>query len=122
MPWGWIVFKTPTASASGGATSSNPGLPTDPEELEAFVRDVVENANAKLLYLFFAVGAPECHAIVKDLDNYEKAKAVTDILHATSYTKLLDSKMAKGARGLEPGFRKRRGDKPPPRKRRPKKE
>jgi hypothetical protein len=108
MPWGWIIFATPTASEGGGAsTSSKAGLPTDPEKLEEFVRDVIKNAGAEFYGLYFEVGERRCHVIVKDLDDYEKAKAVTDILDATAYIKLLDSKQAKKALRLEVTFRKR---------------
>ena len=122
MPWGWIIFKTPTGTEDNPSLSPNPGLPTDPVKLETFVRDVVTNAGAEFIYLYFEVGAPHCHVVVKNLDKYENAKAVTDILHAISYTKLLGPRQAKRARGLEPRYRKPRpGGKPSGTKRPPKK-
>jgi hypothetical protein len=116
MPWGWIVFATPPA---GSSTSSNPGLPSDPHELETFVKDTVTNAGATFYGLYFEVGSPLCHVVVKDLDVYEDAKAVMDILHAKSYRKLLDPTQTVDARGRVPHIRpKRRAS--PSKKRTPK--
>jgi hypothetical protein len=107
MPWGWISLQTVPSAYPQPTTSRNPGLPADPEELQAFVQDVVKNAGATFVAMYFEVGQPRAHVIVKGLDNYKTAKAVTEVLHATGYTKLLDARLAKGARRMEGGLRKR---------------
>ena len=119
MPWGWIIFKTPPAEHNPSRTSAY-DLPTDPEELEEFVRQLVKNAGGEFIALYFETGPANCHVIVRNLDNAQKAQAVTSILHATAYKRLLDPKQAKGSRRLADQFRKAPRGKPPSPRRRPK--
>ena len=98
MPWGWIMFST----------ASSPDIEPikgDPAAVRELVERVVTNAEATLYEVFFEVGSDRAHAIVKDLDDYYKAKAVARILGATGYTKLLTADQVAEAVGLEDGLR-----------------
>jgi hypothetical protein len=100
MPWGWIMFSTATS----------PDLEPfsrDPVALADYVKWIVENSGATFKDVYFEVGAERAYALVKDLDNYDTARAVTRILGATGYVKLLDPAQAKDALTLEDELRSR---------------
>lgn len=98
MPWGWIMFST----------ASSPDIEPikgDPAAVRDLVDRVVTNAGATLQNVYFEVGSDRAHAIVQGLDDYYKAKAVTRILGATGYTKLLTADQVAEAAALEDGLR-----------------
>jgi hypothetical protein len=89
MPIIWIGFST----------QSSPPVRTrrrKPKELKTFVAGVVTKAdrNAKLLDLYFEVGAERACALVKDLDDYVALQAVMGVLGADYFTKFLTADQA----------------------------
>jgi hypothetical protein len=68
----------------------------EPERLEAFVKQVVEDeeVGAHFVSLHFDVGRPVAYALVENLDNYITLKAVCRILGAEYIKKLITPQQA----------------------------
>jgi len=115
MPKGWIVLSTEPANHNPSPRTKT-GVPIDPVALRDYVNKVLAktSTNATVEGIYFEVGAELAHVVVNELDDYYEAKAVTSILGAIRYTKLLDPAQAKQAVQLEPKLR------PPPPKPPPK--
>jgi hypothetical protein len=96
MPIGWIGFSVATSQNITGKT---------PAELRAFVEEVVGNIepDASFVELYFDVVAERAYALVIDLDDYKKLKAVMRILGADEYTKLLNPDQVTEAYDMIPG-------------------
>ena len=77
----------------------------DPEGLRDFVRGVIERAGAEFVNIYFDIGGEHAYVIVKNLDDYLDVKAVSRILGAESFTKLITVAQAVEAIGRERGFR-----------------
>ena len=77
----------------------------DPRGFEDFVRGVVERAGAKLVELFFDIGHERAYAIVESIDDYVAVKAVSRILGAEGYIKMIRTAQAVEAIELESGYR-----------------
>jgi hypothetical protein len=61
----------------------------DPAGLLDYVTGVIERAEANLLHLYFDIGGERAYAIVEGLDDYVTVKAVSRILGAESFTKMV---------------------------------
>jgi uncharacterized protein with GYD domain len=102
MPVGLLTLRTATPAELEAYHD-------DPERLENFVRAVIERAGAELLNLYFDIGEERAYAIVKDLDDYLDVKAVSRILGAEGYTKMVTVAQAVEAIGREPSYRESSG-------------
>jgi predicted RNA-binding protein associated with RNAse of E/G family len=77
----------------------------DPQGFYDFVSGVIDRAGGELLDLYFDVGEELAYAIVKSLDDYLDVKAVSRILGAEGWTKMITVDQAVEALGREPGYR-----------------
>jgi hypothetical protein len=75
----------------------------NPEDLKEYVRDVLSRAEQfqdepiGLIEVYFEVGRPVAHVLVKDLDDPITVKAVCRILHAEGFTELLRADQVRSA-------------------------
>ena len=110
MPVGWIGFST----------ESSPFIRLyrgDPEELSKKVTELIANTSGVELIgdVYFDNYRERAYILVEGLDNWDDAKAVTRILGADQYTKLVKADIAKSARTRERQIR----PKPPPKPKKP---
>ena len=105
MPVG--LMKLPTGSQSTLARFRD-----DPEGLKNYVASVVKAADdeAELKDLYFDIGAERAYALVKDLDNYVAVKAVSRILGAEGFKKMIPVDKASEALELEKRIREGLGE------------
>jgi hypothetical protein len=87
MPVGWLGFSIATPPELEE-------LKGDPPAMRDYVQDLVQRAGAQFLDLYFEVQQERAYALVRQLDDYQTTKAVTKILGADEYTKLLDADQA----------------------------
>jgi hypothetical protein len=78
----------------------------DPEGLREFVSDVVTRADAELIELYFDIGEERAYAVVQSLDDYLAVKAVSRILGAEGFLKMIKADDATEAIALESKYRK----------------
>jgi hypothetical protein len=75
----------------------------NPEGLKEYVQDVLsraqrfQDAPIELIEIYFEVGRPVAHVLVKDLDDPITVKAVCRILHAEDFTELLRADQVRSA-------------------------
>jgi hypothetical protein len=94
MPVGWIGFSTGSSPFVRGRR--------DPEKLRDDVKALIANTGAKLIGdVYFENYRERAYILVEGLDKWDDAKAVTRILGADEYTKLVKAPLAKRARGRE---------------------
>jgi hypothetical protein len=98
MPVGFMTLRTATPPELEE-------LRDDPEGYRQYVSDVVERANAHLVELYFDIGAELAYAIVEDLDDYKDVKAVSRILGAEGFIKMVKAPDAAEAFSRIPTFR-----------------
>jgi hypothetical protein len=105
MPVG--LMKLPT-----GPESTLARFRDDPEGLKDYVASVVTAAEdeAELKDLYFDIGAERAYALVKDLDDYVAVKAVSRILGAEGYKKMVPVDKASEALELERQIREGLGE------------
>ena len=99
MPVGFMTLKTATP----------PELEKfhdNPEGLRDFVSDVVAAAGAELVELYFDIGEERAYALVEQLDDYTNVKAVSRILGADGFLKMIKPEDATEAIARESRFRK----------------
>ena len=99
MPVGFMTLRTATP----------PELEKfhdDPEGLRDFVSDVVAAAGAELVELYFDIGEERAYALVQCLDDYRDVKAVSRILGAEGFLKMIKAKDATDAIARESRYRK----------------
>jgi hypothetical protein len=96
MPVG--MMKLPT-----GPQSTLAPFRDKPEELKDYVARVIKQADdeAELIDLYFDVGKEQAYAVVRNLDDDAKVKAVSRILGAEGYKKTVPSDKAADAVELE---------------------
>jgi hypothetical protein len=84
----------------------------DPEGLKNYVSSVVTAAEdgAELIDLYFDIGAERAYAVVKDLDDYVAVKAVSRILGAEGFKKMVPVDKASEALELERQIRQGLGE------------
>ena len=102
MPVGFLTLRTATP----------PELEQfhdDPQGFRDYVSGVVERAGAELIELFFDIGEERAYALVQDLDDYVDVKAVSRILGAEGFLKMIRVEQAVDAVGREPGYRGEQG-------------
>jgi hypothetical protein len=87
MPVGWLGFSIATPPELEE-------LKGDPPAMRDYVQDLVQRAGAQFVDLYFEVQQERAYALVRQLDDYQTTKAVTKILGADEYTKLLDADQA----------------------------
>jgi hypothetical protein len=87
MPVG--IMTLPTSKAS-----ELEALHDDPQGFYDYVNGVTTRAGAKLIDLFFDVAAERAYAIVEDLDDYRDVKAVSRILGAEGFIKMVRKELA----------------------------
>jgi hypothetical protein len=80
-------------------------LHDDPQGYYDYVRAVVERAGATLVDLYFDVGAELAYAVVESLDDYLDVKAVSRILGAEGFTKMVRVSQAAEAISREQTYR-----------------
>jgi hypothetical protein len=75
----------------------------NPKDLRDHVARVIKAAdeNAELLDLYFDIGKEQAYAVIKDLDDYTKVKAVSRILGAEGFKKTVPVDDASEAVELE---------------------
>jgi hypothetical protein len=66
----------------------------DPKRLEEYIRLAVEAEGARLENLYFDVGRQTAYALVADLDDYIRAKAVCGALGVEDATKIITVEQA----------------------------
>jgi hypothetical protein len=105
MPVG--LMKLPT-----GPESTLARFHDDPEGLKDYVASVVTAADdeAELKDLYFDIGAERAYALVKDLDEYAAVKAVSRILGAEGFKKMVPVDKASEAVELERQIREGLGE------------
>jgi hypothetical protein len=81
----------------------------DPVGLKRYVEDVLSSVQQyqeeeiKLIEVYFEVGRPVAHVLVKDLDDPITVKAVCRALGAEGFTEMLTADQFVTAMGREPG-------------------
>ena len=102
-----VLMKLPTGSQSTLARFRD-----DPEGLKDYVASVVTaaGAEAELTDLYFDIGAERAYALVKDLDDYTAVKAVSRILGAEGFKKMIPVDKASEALELEKRIREGLGE------------
>lgn len=105
MPVG--IMKLPT-----GPPATLAKFRDDPVGLRDHVAQVITAADdeAELLDLYFDIGKEQAYAVVKDLDDYAKVKAVSRILGAEGFTKTVPVDGASEAVELERQIREGLGE------------
>jgi hypothetical protein len=98
MPVGFMTLRTATPPELEA-------LRDDPEGFRQYVSDVFGRANARLIELYFDIGAELAYAIVEDLDDYKDVKAVSRILGAHGFIKMVKAPDAAEALGRIPAYR-----------------
>jgi hypothetical protein len=96
MPVGWIGFSTASAPDIHE-------LRDRPVDLRQYVRDLISNAGVTLIgdEVYFDNYHDRAYVLVEELDEWEKAKAVTRLLGADEYNKLMKAEAVQGAIALE---------------------
>jgi hypothetical protein len=82
MPVGLLTLRTATLPELEGYHD-------DPRALYDFVNGIIGRAGAQLDDLYFDIGRERAYALVRDLDDYITVKAVTRILGAEDYNKMI---------------------------------
>jgi hypothetical protein len=105
MPVG--MMKLPT-----GPQATLARFRDDPIGLKEYVARVIKAADdeAELLDLYFDIGKEQAYAVVKDLDDDAKVKAVSRILGAEGYKKTVPTGKAAEAVELERQIIERLGE------------
>lgn len=105
MPVG--MHKVPT-----GPQSTLASFRDRPEDLKDYVARVIKAADdeAELIDLYFDIGKEQAYAVVRNLDDYAKVKAVSRILGAEGFEKALPADGASEAIELERQIREGLGE------------
>jgi hypothetical protein len=99
MPVGFLTMSTATAPELLA-------LHDDPEGLADYVERVIARVEgATLLGVFFAIGAEKAYALVEGLDDYSDVKAVSRILGAEGFLKMVRAPQAAEAIERERRYR-----------------
>lgn len=100
MPVGWIGFSTASAPDIHK-------LRDRPADLRQYVRDLISNAGVTLLgdEVYFDNYHDRAYVLVEGLDEWEKTKAVTRLLGADEYNKLMKAEAVQQAIEQEPGLK-----------------
>jgi hypothetical protein len=104
LPQKW--FRVPT-----GTPPELERFVDNPGGLKEYVQDVLrraqgfQEAHIELIEVYFEVGRPVAHVLVKDLDDSITVKAVSRILGAEGFTELLTAEQFAAAIEREPTIR-----------------
>jgi hypothetical protein len=80
----------------------------NPEGLKEYVQEILSRAQQfqdepiELIEVYFEVGRPVAHVLVRNLDDPIMVKAFCRILHAEGFTELLTAGQVRSAIGREP--------------------
>lgn len=98
MPVGLMTLRTATPPELEGFRD-------DPEGLYNYVKGVIERTGARLEALYFDIGKERAFALVTGLDDYIAVKAVSRVLGAEGFIKLITVEQAVEAVGRDQQIR-----------------